>query len=169
MAIRGQTVLWDGPAAALHDFSRVRILFHPLEPGYYAVFTRMMFAPYGVGDPSMYMHAANALLSLGSATDETYARCRCEVPSSGYDAIKASTPVTLETVGESSGGERGGIDLIVRGQGVVVVETVINIISLDEISDPVHYEGSFSLAHEDAPPLRIVDFTRDMFVPRLSP
>jgi hypothetical protein len=163
MAIWGQTVIWNGPAAALDDWGPVRILFHSLDPGYYAVFARMMFAPYG--GTAMYEHAAYAQLTLGSATDETYARLRCELPNSSDDAIKASTPVTLETVGRSSDDGRGGIDLIVRGRGALVVETRINIISLDEMRDPSDHEGSYPLDHEDAPALHVPDYSRDIFVP----
>ncbi len=162
MAIWGQTVHWNGPAAALTDWGRVRILFHPLEPGYYAVFARLMVGPYG-GTP-MWDHAAYAQLSLGSTTDETYARLRCETPA-GEDAIKASTPVTLETVGKSGDDGRGGIDLIVRGRGAIVIQTRINIISLDEMREPGEHEGSVSLEHEDAPPLHVPDYSRDIYVP----
>ena len=162
MAIWGQTVIWNGPAVPLTDWGRVRILFHPLEPGYYAVVARLMIAP--TGGTVMWDHAAYAQLRLGqSATDETYGRLRCETPGAD-DAIKASTPISLMTVGESDEHGEGGIDLIARGRGAIVVETRLNIISLDEIRDPGEYEGSHHLGDEDADALHVPDYSRDIFV-----
>ena len=111
----------------------------------------------------MYEHAAYVRLSLGTATDETYGRLRCEAPN-GDEPIKASTPVSLMTVGESTPDGEGGIDLIARGRGALIVETRINIISLDEMRNPGEYEGSFPLGDEDAAGLRIRDYSRDIFV-----
>jgi hypothetical protein len=161
MTIWGQTVIWQGPPAVLTDWARVRILFHPLEPGYYAVFARLMAAP--TGGTAMYEHAAYVQLSLGSATDETYARLRTVAPS-GEEPIKASTPVSVMTVGKSGDDGRGGIDLIVRGRGALIVETRLNIISLDEMRDPSTHEGSYPLHEEDSPPLHVHDYSRDIFV-----
>ena len=90
----------------------------------------------------MYEHAAYARLSLGSATDDTYGRLRCEAPN-GDEPIKASTTVSLMTVGESTPDGEGGIDLIARGRGALIVETRINIISLDEMRTPASTRAAF--------------------------
>ena len=161
MAIWGRRSSGTTPVAHLTDWGRTRILFHPLDPGYYAVFARLMAAP--TGGTAMYEHAAHVQLLLGTATDETFARLRTEAPS-GEEAVKASTPVSLMTVGESDDTGRGGIDLIVRGRGALIVETRLNIISLDEMRSPGEYEGSFPLNEEDSPPLHVRDYSRDIFV-----
>jgi hypothetical protein len=161
MAIWGQTVVWHGPAAPLTDWGRVRILFHPLDPGYYAVFARLMVAP--TGGTVMWEHAAYVQLSLGGATDETYGRL--VVGGFSDELVKASTPVSLMTVAESDDTGRGGVDLIARGSGALIVEARLNIISLDEIRAPGEHEGSFPLGDEDAPGLHVHDYSRDIFVP----
>jgi len=162
MTIWGQTVRWNGPAAYLSDFViPVRIFFHPLNPGYYAVFARAMVSPYG--GTAMFRHAAHIKISLGTATDEDFARLVCET-TSGQDAIKASTPLELMTVGEASADGEGGVDVIAQGEGAVISAVRLNIISLDEIKNPADYEGSFPLAHADEP-LHMHDYSRDIFVP----
>jgi len=47
----------------------------------------------------------------------------------------------------------------------LVVETRINIISLDEMRDPADREGSWPLSHEDTQALHVPDYARDIFVP----
>ena len=107
LAVWGQTVIWQGPAAVFHGFDRVRILFQPLDPGYYAVFARLMVAPHG--GTVEWEHAAYVQMMLGAATDETYGRL--VVGGFSDELVKASTPVSLMTVGESDDTGRGGVDL----------------------------------------------------------
>jgi hypothetical protein len=69
MAVWGQTVIWEPvwPQGYLSDFEPVRILFHPLDQGDYAVFARLVIGSAGVTTEPY--HAASVQLSLGTGRD----------------------------------------------------------------------------------------------------
>jgi hypothetical protein len=155
MAVWGQSVVRRG-VVVLTNWDEVPLIDHKVDPGYYAVFARIMVGSWG--GPTEWEHAAFAQLNVGSEKDETYGRLLV-AESSGGDAVKGSTPISLMVVSNPNE-EADRIRLVARGSGAILDEARLTIIALDEVRPPV------SLGEEgDAIGVHYRDYAREVFVP----